>query len=258
MQRCGQLSVVCLASGLLATSAMAAPFAYATNYRQDLMKIDLNTSATILVGNIGFVANGLAQTSNGKLWATNPLGDLYEVSGGTPSLLTSLGSLSVGALDSAGSTLWGFDNTSHRLFQYNFGSNSIVTWSSVISLPQVQAMSIDPAGNFLVVRSGNKFSRVKNGTWSVNTINNSLAMPDTCTGIDYLSDGNLYAVIFGDDRYQVDPTNGSILNGFCSGVHRDWADMTGFPRPVKSSVPAPAALVAFGIGLFSRRRWHSN
>lgn len=237
------------ALSLAAMSALAAPFGYATNYRSELWKIDMNTPGSVMVNaNIGFVAQGLAATSNGKLWGTD--GNLlYQVSAAPSVLQTNfnglgMGSVKVGALDSAGSTLWGYDNNSKRLFEYDLTSNSIVTLSTAISDPyDINAMCLDSAGNFLFIDSQQHFGKITNGTWATSLIKANLGLADECRGMDFMSDGNLYAVVFGDTRYQLDPTTGNQLNGFYSGVHRDWAGLTGVP-----SVPEPATMLALVLG----------
>jgi len=233
------------------STAHAGVFAYATNHLQELWKVDLTSPASVMIGNIGFVGEGLAETSNGKLYATNG-NKLYEVTGGVPTPLANLGALDIGAFDSAGTTLWGFDNASNRLFEYDVVSNTFLNWSSTFSFPvRIDAMAIDGAGNFLVVDNNGHFAKITNGTWTTSLIKTNLGLADTCTGLDFLSDGNLYALVYGDTRYQIDPTNGNIINGFYSGVHRDWADMT--TRPV----PEPVSLAFLAIGALGvmRRRW---
>src|SRR5688572_12005824 len=96
----------------LATSASADPssasaqLAYVTNYTQQLMMIDMQTPGTILIGNIGFAAQGLAATNSGRLYATNNAGNLFDITGAVVTPVAPLGALDVGALDSSGSTLW--------------------------------------------------------------------------------------------------------------------------------------------------------
>lgn len=244
---------------LTAGQAEAAQLAYVTNYVQQLMRIDVQSSATILIGNLGFAAQGLAQTSSGKLYATNTSGGLFDVTGGVVTPIAPLGALSVGGMDSSGSTLWGYDNTSKRLFEYDPIATSFVQWSPVLNIPSVEAIAIDPAGDFLftskVSSLVDRFGKITNGTWGVTVINPNMGLADNCEAMDFLPDGKLYAAVLGDTRYELNPLTGTAVSGFFSGVHRDWADMA---APVSASTPEPATLlaVAGGLGalLRSRRR----
>jgi hypothetical protein len=85
-------------------AAAAAPFAFATTYTFDLDRIDLNSGATVTIGNIGFVAKGLAATSAGTLYATTNAGTLFNVTGGIPVPVAALGPVDVGAMATAGRT----------------------------------------------------------------------------------------------------------------------------------------------------------
>ncbi len=248
--RLNRFLILCASFLVIAPSAHAGVFAYATNHLQELWKVDLTTPTSVMISNIGFVAQGLAETSNGKLYATDG-NKLYNVTGGVPVPLANLGALSVGALDSAGTTLWGYDNASNRMFEYDAVGNTFLNWSPTLAFPsRIDAMAIDSAGDFLVVDNIGHFAKITKATWTTSLIKTNLGLADTCTGLDFLSDGNLYALVYGDTRYRLDPTNGNVLNGFFSGVHRDWADMTTLPAP------EPASLVIMGGGVlaFLRRR----
>ena len=240
------------AFAFLSSGALASPFAYATNYVQDLLQIDLNSPATVLIGNIGFAAQELAQTSSGQLFATNNTGKLFNVTGAIVTPVANLGSLSVGSMDSTGSTLWGYDNASQRLFEYDPIATSFVQWSPVLGLSNVNALCIDSNGEFLfvdAVGSVDKFGKITNGTWGVSLINPNMGLQDHCEAMDFLADGNLYAVVLQDYRYQINPLTGAAISGFNSGTHRDWADMTG-----PTSVPEPSSLMVLGMGLWLVRR----
>lgn len=244
------------ATAFIAVSAHAAPFAFATSYTQQLMRIDLNSAATVVLGTIGFAAQGLAATSSGQLYATNNAGNLFNVTGAVVTPVASLGALDVGAMDSAGSTLWGYDNNSQRLFEYDPISTSFLQWSTPTGIGNVKAMAIDPSGDFLIIAntgSVDKFGKIQYSTWTPTMINPNMALPDHCEAIDFLSDGNLYAAVLQDYRYQIDPLTGNAISGFWSGTHRDWADMTTVPVPE----PATLALLFGGFGLVAlaaRRR----
>ncbi len=241
------------ATAFIAVSAHAAPFAFATSYTQQLMRIDMNSSATVVLGTIGFAAQGLAATSSGQLYATNNAGNLFNVTGGIATPVAALGALDVGAMDSTGSTLWGYDNNSQRLFEYDPIALNFVQWSTPTGIGNVKAMAIDSSGDFLIIANAgavDKFGKIQNGTWSTTLINPNMALPDHCEAIDFLSDGNLYAAVLQDYRYQIDPLTGNAIGGFWSGTHRDWADMTTVPVPE----PATFAVIAGGIGLVALRR----
>lgn len=245
--------LVLSAIAVLAASAPAAPFAYVTTYTQLLMRIDLQSAATVTVGTLGFTAEGLAATSSGRLYATNPNGNLFDVTGGVVTPVAPLGALSVGSMDSAGSTLWGYDNTSQRLFEYDPISTSFLQWSTPLSIPNLKALVIDSSGDFLFIANAgsvDKYGKITNGTWAVSLINPNMGLADHCEAMDFLSDGNIYAAVLGDIRYQIDPVTGSQISGFNSGVHRDWGDMTSVP------VPEPATLLLVGLGsaYLTRRR----
>lgn len=238
---------------VLSSQALAGPIAYATNYHHDLMRIDFGSPAAVLIGTIGFTAEGLAATSSGKLYATDASGGLHDVTGGGNSLVANLGSVSVGSMDSSGSTLWAYDNLSQRLFEYDPGTNSVLQWSSVLGIPSLKALTIDASGNFLFVAkvgSVDKFGKIVKATWATSVLNPNMGLADDCEAMDFLSDGNLYAAVFGDTRYRLDPTNGTVISSFNSGTHRDWSDMT-------SPTPEPVSMLGIGIGvmgLLAKRR----
>lgn len=238
------------AFGLVLTCvAHAAQVAYATNYHLDLMRIDLTSPATQMIGSIGFVAEGLAATSGGTLYATNSAGKLFDVTGAIVTPVANMGSVSVGAMDSKGSTLWGWDNTSKRVFEYDPVSTSFLQWSTAMTnIPSIEAMAIDANGDFLFVSNASasvqRFGKIVKSSWTASVINSNMNLNDECHAIDFGNNGKLYAATWGDWRFEIDPTTGSQLSGFFSGVHRDWADMTVVP------VPEPASLAALAGGLF--------
>ncbi|MBS1717990.1 MAG: hypothetical protein JSS72_09700 [Armatimonadetes bacterium] len=240
------------------TAQMAAsPFAYATNYVQDLYRIDLNSSASQFIGNIGFAAQGLALTTSGRLFATNSTGKLFDVTGAVVTPIMNLGALQIGSMDAQGNNLWGFDNTSNKLFEFDTVSMTFVQWSSAITLPSpVNALTIDSSGNFLaMIGSGtsNKMIKIQNGTWAASVINPNPGLTDLCEAMNFLSDGNLYAAVLGDWRYELDPTTGAVINGFYSGIHRDWADMTTDRHNVTPEPLSLAGLSLFGLALRRRK-----
>ena len=241
-----RLSFAALATATLCLPSWAVPqWAYATNYRQDLMQIDMTSNAALPIANIGFTAKGLALTSSGRLYATNNSGGLFDITGGVVTPVAPLGALDVGALDSAGSTLWGYDNTSQRMFEYDPIGLAFLQWSPVLGIPKLGAMAIDANGDFLFVNNGvsaDQFGKVTKASWTVNVINTNMGLADRCEAIDFTADGNLYAAVLQDWRYQIDPLTGNAVGGFWSGTHRDWSDMSG---PV--AVPEPATFVAIGL-----------
>lgn len=242
--------------GLVATcAAQAAQVAYATNYHLDLMRIDLTSPATQMIGTIGFVAEGLAATSTGQLYATNAAGNLFNVTGAVVIPVAPLGGLSVGAIDSAGSTLWGWDNTSQRIFEYDPVATSFLQWSTAMTnVPSIEAMAIDPNGDFLFVSNASasvqRFGKIDKNTWTASVINSNMSLNDECHALDFGNNGKLYAATWGDWRFEIDPTTGNQISGFFSGVHRDWADMTVVPVPE----PASLAVVAGGLLLVLRKK----
>ncbi|MBS1708532.1 MAG: PEP-CTERM sorting domain-containing protein [Armatimonadetes bacterium] len=243
---------LCTAATLASTAAAAPQWAFATNYRQDLMQIDMTSSVAVPIANIGFAARGLAQTSSGKLYATSNGGGLIDITGGVVVPVAPLGALAIGALDSRGTTLWGYDNTSQRMFEYDPGSLSFVQWSPVLGIPNLQAMAIDANGDFLFVNNGastDQFGKVTKSGWTVNVINTNMGLFDHCEAIDFTANGKLYAAVLQDWRYEIDPLTGSAISGFWSGIHRDWSDMSG-PVPV----PEPATLVVIGLAALKLRR----
>lgn len=250
-----RIKLLCPIGALLMISAQsqAAPFAFATSYTQQLMRIDMNSSATVVLGTIGFTAQGLAATSSGQLYATNNAGNLFNVTGGIATPVASLGALDVGAMDSTGSTLWGYDNNSQRLFEYDPISTSFLQWSTPTGIGNVKAMAIDSSGDFLIIAAAgsvDKFGKIQYGTWTPTVINPNMSLPDHCEAIDFLSDGNLYAAVLQDYRYQLDPLTGNAISGFWSGTHRDWADMVTVPVPE----PATFAVITGGFVLIILRR----
>lgn len=248
-----RFSFAVLATVVLGSASWAAPqWAYATNYRQDLMQIDMTSAVALPIANIGFAAKGLALTSTGRLYATNNSGGLFDVTGGVVTPVAPLGALSVGAMDSAGATLWGYDNASGRMFEYDPIGLAFLQWSPVLGIPNLGAMAIDANGDFLFVNNGvstDQFGKVTKATWTVNVINTNMGLADRCEAIDFTADGNLYAAVLQDWRYQIDPLTGNAVSGFWSGTHRDWSDMSG---PV--AVPEPASLVVIGLAAAIRRR----
>lgn len=255
-------SVAFLSLALLSAAAVASPTAAVvrTNPFIDLVNVANNNEVTLW--NTGFTTDSLAVDPFGTLYsADKSTGVLYNVSVPVPLFAGNTGYAQIGDLDYGNGGLWGFSNASQTLFFYDLTSNAVTfsqnlasfAGSTVTGLAYRSDGSIFLAANTglnqdaLYVVGPSHTSASSIGALSISDANSYLA------DIDFAPDGRLIAMSwYHRDFYSVN-VNTAATSLVSSGPHRD---VTGMALST-NVVPAPASVIAWGIGAFGllRRRW---
>lgn len=243
----GGRTIACALLAVGTARATAAPVpAYALDLIPLLKDIDLQSPTVATLGPTGAPTaslQSLAITPASQLFTMDQQGMLYDVAlTGALTPISPTGIPNVRGLD--------YDPISGTLLAIESASN-VTIWSvstvggaapyffgSPPVAGAVEAFAIDESSpNYGYVLStafgGTDFSVVDFGAGTVTWLS---TIPDKAYGLDFASDGNLYAIAWAGATYQINPGDGTFQLVYSTG-NEDWTALAA------RVIPEPAALV---------------
>jgi hypothetical protein len=239
-----------------ASLSMAAPSGWALDYNGILKTVDLNGPSVVTNGATGIGGSqlgGLAISGASQLFATDNGGNLYTVANnGALSLVGNTGVTGLRGLDfnSTNTLMIAMDSAAPANF-WQITPGGVASYLSTSNLTGGSIESIAVASNTTayVLRvngtSSTDFGRLNLGSGVITLLSN---IPNRVEGLDFASDGNLYALGWTGKTYQIDPFTGAYTMTVNTGGE-DWAALA-------AAIPEPTGLCPMGIAamLGLRRR----
>lgn len=234
---------------------LAAPLGWVLNSNQTIDLVDLANNNEAPAGSTVFAGDSLAVSPSGTLYAADPAGNLWNVTG-PPIPVGPTGRTSIGDLDWAGNGLWGYSNATGELFFFDLGSaavTSALTLTLPASLPSsavITGVAHQPGSGdiFLSARDGlnnDSLLRVPAASSTALLVGGMVHLDSFSyiSDIDFDASGTLYAMTWFHRWFYSVNTTTAMTNFISSGPHRD---STGLAL---SPVPEPAAGWMAGLGL---------
>lgn len=256
---------VCLLA-LVSPVAHAAPFAY-TSTGTELLSTDLDTGLSTVIGTVSGVSTlqALAWSPDRVLFGTDTSGNLFQIdeTSGNTTLIGDTGLGNIEGLDFLGPSLLAISfeltPTIYVLDTTDANPSFVVTATS--ALPDTpRSMTVLDAENVLVSVNPDlgpsQIYQISLTTGDV-TLVGSPGTPFASAALDFGTDGLLY---LGDNQgglYQIDPTNGAIVDTITTDGFQGGLAMASFRPAVTASAPEPgvlALLLVGAAGFLPRRR----
>jgi hypothetical protein len=208
--------------------------------------VDVTSGASTLIGTTGIenaILFGVARDpTTGQLYGTTAGGVLYAVSSttGEATLIGNTGRGAIDGLDFDGSTLLGstFGSTLNAvptIFSINLATAHTSNVAAAdIAADGIRAMAVLNRTNVLIL-SDKSTNDQDQGLYSIDlTTGNTAFIGDFvshgCNAINFLSDGNLYALDSHGNSYRVDPAT-AVTTRLANTGGQYWQDMThGYQR----------------------------
>jgi hypothetical protein len=202
-----------------------------------LWSVDVTSGNSTLIGTTGVAGGmicGLARDpASGQLYGTDGRGVLYAVSSttGAATLIGNTGRGAIDGLDFDGSTLLGSTSTSEpTIFSINLATAHTSNVAKAnIGTGGIRAMTVLNRTSVLVL--GDKSTNDQDqGLYSIDlTTGNTAFIGDFvshgCNAINFLSDGNLYALDSHGNSYRVNPAT-AVTTRLANTGAQFWQDMT--------------------------------
>jgi outer membrane protein assembly factor BamB len=251
---------------LAAAPALAAPFAY-TSSGSALFVTDLDTGSSTLVGALSTSGplQSLAWSPARELFGADQNGNLYRVdeTSGATTLIGDTGLGNIEGMDFLGPSLiaisFELTPTLYVLDTTDANPSPIITVNG--TLPDApRSLAVLDDENVLVTTNPGAGPTTEIYQISLTTGDITLVgasnIPFASGSLDFGTDGLLYLGNTTGGLYQIDPTNGSIVETITTSGFQGTLAMTSFRPLVSASAPEPAtfALLVLGGAAAVRRR----
>jgi len=250
----GKLFAVLTVLAAFCAPARAEVLGYGVDTNSDLYLINLTTANATLIGNIAAAGfpEGLAISPAGELFVTNSGGGLSRLDPVTAAVtvIGNTGRGNIEGLDFNGNILLGSDfNATPTIFSINTTNAStanvvtvaantgVIRSMTVLDSNTVLARTDGPVNNTL-----RSINLTTGATSVIGTINAQIA-----AGLDFGSDGNLYALDSDGRVLLINPTNAATTVVGDTG-NQFWLALAAIPAGQPQAVPEPTSLALFGLG----------
>lgn len=237
--------LVCLVMLFWSASAVAAPFAWTLNANMTRFRVDVTTNNEVPLASNPFMSDSLARSASGTLYSADPMGVIWDVTGGFQVPVGPTGRTGIGDLVMGINGLWGFSNTSQELFFFDLGSSAVTSAQGITGLGTATITGVAYEGSSGdVYLSGNTglntdtLFRVPSASTAATMVG---SMPNG-DAFSYFSDiefdatGTLYAMSWFNRWFYTVSTANAATSLVSSGTHRD-ATAMGLTVPEPATLP---------------------